>query len=88
MSAMPVTTRDYEARRAPLIAAPTKVNEIKVGETPEMLLYEELAKARIQDLEEGVRAQRYRSDARAVRVARRWSRVAQWASGRSRNHHR
>jgi hypothetical protein len=85
---MPVTTRDYEARRAPLTAAPTKVNEIKVEETPEMLLYEELAKARIQDLEEGVRAQRYRWDARAVRVARWWSQVPHWVRGRSRKLHR
>jgi hypothetical protein len=83
MSVMPVTTRDYEARRAPLTAVPTKVNEIKVEETAEMLLYEELAKARIQDLEEGVRAQRVRGHARAVRAARRWSRVADWASKRS-----
>jgi hypothetical protein len=83
MSVMPVTTRDYEARRAPLKPAPTKVNEIKVEETAEMLLYEELAKARIQDLEEGVRAQRQRGAARAARAARRWSRVAHWASQRS-----
>jgi hypothetical protein len=85
MSATPVTTRDYEARRAPLTAAPTKVNEIKVEETAEMLLHEELAKARIRDLEEGVRAQRHRSAVRAARAARRWSRVADWASRRSHN---
>jgi hypothetical protein len=85
MSAMPVTTRDYEARRAPLTAVPTKVNEIKVEETAEMLLYEELAKARIRDLEEGVRAQRQRGVIRASRASKRWSRVARWASQRSHN---
>jgi hypothetical protein len=83
MSTMPVTTRDYEARRAPLAAAPTKVNEIKVEETAEMLLYEELAKARIQDLERGARAQQLCGNARAARAARGWSRVAHWALQRS-----
>jgi hypothetical protein len=75
-----ITTRDYEARTGSRNVAPTKLNEIKVEETSEMLLYEELSRARIRDLEEGVRAQRARSNARA---ARRWAKVARWAARRA-----
>ncbi|MER7865165.1 MULTISPECIES: hypothetical protein [Amycolatopsis] len=73
-----ITTRDYEARTG--IHAPAELNEIKVEETSEMLLYEELSRARIRDLEEGVRAQRARSGPRA---ARRWTKVARWATRRA-----
>ncbi|MEC3978975.1 hypothetical protein [Amycolatopsis sp. H20-H5] len=80
MIAEPLTTRDYEARTVHQDIAPSKLNEIKVEETSEMLLYEELSKARIRDLEEGVRRQRVRSGPRA---ARRWHRVARWAARRA-----
>ncbi|MEV5717977.1 hypothetical protein AB0L41_29150 [Amycolatopsis mediterranei] len=77
MSVEPVTTRDYEAhpRSEELQLTKTEIEEIS-----EMLLYEELSRARIRDLEEGVRAQRSRSGARA---ARRWTRVARWAARRA-----
>ncbi|MEV6447707.1 hypothetical protein [Amycolatopsis sp. NPDC051716] len=77
MSVEPVTTRDYEAhpRSEELQLTKTEIEEIS-----EMLLYEELSRARIRDLEEGVRAQRARGGARA---ARRWSRVARWAARRA-----
>jgi hypothetical protein len=88
MSAMPVTTRDFESRRISLPVVPTKVNEIKVEETAEMLLHEELAKVRIQELEERIRAHRSRADARSARIARRWRRVSRWANERSRRHQR
>jgi hypothetical protein len=76
MSVEPVTAKDYEARicRAQLQLTKTEIEEIS-----EMLLYEELSRARIRDLEEGVRAQRARGSARAVR---RWTRVARWATRR------
>jgi hypothetical protein len=85
MNITPVTTRDYEARRAPLTAAPTKVNEIKVEETAEMLLYEELSKARIRDLEEEIRSRHLYGNLRAVR---RWQRVSRWAASRARRYER
>ncbi|RSM70142.1 hypothetical protein DL991_38180 [Amycolatopsis sp. WAC 01375] len=75
-----ITTRDYEARTGYRTVAPAKLNEIKVEETSEMLLYEELSRARIRDLEEGVRAQRARSGPRA---SRRWTKVARWATRRA-----
>lgn len=86
MSAMLITTRDYEARRVSPPTMPTKVTEIRTKETTEMLLYEELAKARIRDLEEGVHAGRWRTDARAARTANWRSRVAHWARSRSGRH--
>jgi hypothetical protein len=77
MSVEPVTTRDFEAhtRSKQLQLTKTEIEEIS-----EMLLYEELSRARIRDLEEGVRAQRARGGARAVR---RWTRVARWATRRA-----
>ncbi|GAA4546701.1 hypothetical protein GCM10023192_61920 [Amycolatopsis samaneae] len=80
MSIAPVTTRDYEARTADADRRPTQLKDITTKETNEMLLYEELSRARIRDLEEGVRAQRERG---SVRAARRWSRVARWANRRA-----
>lgn len=76
MSVEPVTTRDYEAR----IDEQLQLTKTEIEEISEMLLYEELSRARIRDLEEGVRAQRARGSARAVR---RWNRVARWASRRA-----
>ncbi|WP_326946445.1 hypothetical protein OG439_45020 [Amycolatopsis sp. NBC_01307] len=76
MSVEPITTRDHEARkRVHLQLTKTEIEEIS-----EMLLYEELSRARIRDLEEGIRTQRARGSARAVR---RWSRVARWAAQRA-----
>lgn len=85
MNITPVTTRDYEARRAPLTAAPTKVNEIKVEETAEMLLYEELSKSRIRDLHEEIRSHQLHGN---LRAARRWRRFSRWAAGRAQRHER
>jgi hypothetical protein len=76
MSVEPVTAKDYEARMCPRL----QLTKTEIEEISEMLLYEELSRARIQDLEEGVRAQRARGGARA---ARRWSRVARWAARRA-----
>jgi hypothetical protein len=77
MSVEPVTTRDHETRTA---GAQLRLTKTETEEISEMLLYEELSRARIRDLEEGVRAQRARGSARAVR---RWSRVARWAAQRA-----
>ncbi|WP_157358505.1 hypothetical protein [Amycolatopsis sp. ATCC 39116] len=49
-------------------------------EITRMLLNEELARARIQDLHDDVRPRSARTNARA---ARRWDRVACWASRRA-----
>ncbi|OXM69025.1 hypothetical protein CF166_22575 [Amycolatopsis sp. KNN50.9b] len=48
-------------------------------EITRMLLNEELARARIQDLHDDVRWQPVRN----ARAARRWDRVARWASRRA-----
>ena len=77
MSVEPVTTRDYEAHTS---SEPLQLTKTEIEEISEMLLYEELSRARIRDLEEGVRAQRARGGARAVR---RWNRVARWAAQRA-----
>ena len=76
MSVEPVTTKDYEVRTCPRL----QLTKTEIEEISEMLLYEELSRARIRDLEEGVRAQRARGSARA---ARRWTRVARWAARRA-----
>ncbi|OXM59423.1 hypothetical protein [Amycolatopsis vastitatis] len=76
MSVEPVTAKDYEARMCPRL----QLTKTEIEEISEMLLYEELSRARIRDLEEGVRAQRARGSARA---ARRWTRVARWAARRA-----
>ncbi|RSM34685.1 hypothetical protein DMA12_47240 [Amycolatopsis balhimycina DSM 5908] len=76
MSVEPVTAKDYEARMSPQL----QLTKTEIEEISEMLLYEELSRARIRDLEEGVRAQRARGSARA---ARRWTRVARWATRRA-----
>ncbi|MEV7099237.1 hypothetical protein AB0M80_41060 [Amycolatopsis sp. NPDC051045] len=77
MSVEPVTTRDYEAHTS---SEQLQLTKTEIEEISEMLLYEELSRARIRDLEEGVRAQRARGSARAVR---RWTRVARWAAQRA-----
>ncbi|MFI5614585.1 hypothetical protein [Amycolatopsis sp. NPDC051903] len=76
-----ITIRDYEARtREPDRAQPLP-QQNDTQETSEMLLHEELSRARIRDLEEEVQAQR---PWRRARAARRWARVARWAADRSR----
>lgn len=80
MSVEPVTAKDYEAR---MCRPQLRLTKTENEETSEMLLYEELSRARIWDLEEGVRAQRARGSARAVR---RWTRVARWAAHRAQRH--
>ncbi|WP_236795319.1 hypothetical protein [Amycolatopsis sp. GM8] len=52
-------------------------------EITEMLMYEELARARIQDMRRDIRAQQERGHARA---ARRWDRMAHWAARRAQRH--
>ena len=75
----PVTTRDYEARNDTDRAHP-QLKQIKIQEPSEMLLYEELSRARIRELENEFEVQRPWRRARAVR---RWSRVARWAADRA-----
>ncbi|WP_246272555.1 hypothetical protein [Amycolatopsis acididurans] len=48
-----------------------------------MLMNEELARARIQELSADLREQRARGNARA---ARRWARMARWATRRARRY--
>lgn len=78
MSVELVTTKDHELRTDTPERTLTSMNESQ--ETSEMLLYEELSRARIRDLEEDIRLQRARGSARA---ARRWARVARWAARRA-----
>ncbi|MEU6645849.1 hypothetical protein ABZ863_25320 [Saccharomonospora sp. NPDC046836] len=61
-------------------SAPTMSKEIT-----QMLLYEELARARIRELH---RSDPGRRDLRRARVARRWDRVARWAARQSRRYDR
>ncbi|MTD59420.1 hypothetical protein [Amycolatopsis pithecellobii] len=56
---------------------------ILTKEITQMLMYEELARARIQDLRREIRAQQERGHHRA---ARRWDRMAYWAARRARHH--
>ena len=77
MSIAPVTTRDYEARTAETDRRPSQLKDITSKETSEMLLYEELSRARIRELQAEIRAQRIGGSARAHR---RWRRVASWAA--------
>lgn len=67
------TTDDARPSAAPVI---TK-------EISEMLMYEELARARIQDMRTQMRDQHARGHARA---ARRWDRMARWARRRAHRH--
>ncbi|GAA4665272.1 hypothetical protein [Amycolatopsis dongchuanensis] len=64
--------------RVQLTAAPVPTKEII-----EMLMQEELARVRIQEMRREVRAQQMRGHARA---ARRWDRMARWASRRADRH--
>ncbi|MGW4490076.1 hypothetical protein ACWEOE_40455 [Amycolatopsis sp. NPDC004368] len=75
-----ITIRDYEARtREPDRAHPLP-KQLDTQETSEMLLHEELSRARIRDLHQESQALR---PWRRARAARRWSRLARWATDRS-----
>ena len=78
MNATPITRKRPEAARVKPAAA-----TIRTKETRRMLMNEELARARIQELRDDLRAQRARRNARA---ARRWDRMASWASRRARRY--
>ncbi|MDT8915830.1 hypothetical protein [Amycolatopsis sp. PS_44_ISF1] len=75
----PITTRDYEARTDTDRAHP-QLKQIKIQEPSEMLLYEELSRARIRQLEHEFAVQR---PWRRARAEHRWSRVARWAADRA-----
>lgn len=49
-------------------------------ETSQMLIYEQLARARIQEQQDALEGRRH---ARRARAARRWDRVARWAAHRA-----
>ncbi|HJQ48386.1 MAG TPA: hypothetical protein VJ870_19000 [Amycolatopsis sp.] len=78
MSATPITRKQPELARVKPSAT-----TISTKETSRMLINEALARARIQELREDIRAQRERSNERA---ARRWDRMARWASRRARRY--
>jgi hypothetical protein len=78
MSATPITRKQPEAVQVKPTAATAMTKEIS-----RMLMNEELARARIQELRDDLRAQRARTNARA---ARRWDRMARWASRRARRY--
>ncbi|WP_199434291.1 hypothetical protein [Qaidamihabitans albus] len=50
-----------------------------------MLIYEELARARIREMHQAVEGRRH---ARRARAARRWDRIARWAENRSGHYRR
>jgi len=75
MSVTPMSRQQPEVARVRPCATPVTIKEIS-----EMLMNEELARARIQELRADLREQRARGNARA---ARRWDRMARWASRRA-----
>ncbi|PRX43556.1 hypothetical protein B0I33_11413 [Prauserella shujinwangii] len=54
--------------------------DMTTQENTQMLIYEELARSRIRELHHGLDGRRY---VRRARAARRWGRLATWASRRS-----
>lgn len=78
MSAVPVTSEKPDTASVRPSSAPVMTKEIS-----EMLINEELARARIQDMRRDIRAQQERGH---VRAARRWDRIARWAARRARQH--
>lgn len=78
MSALPVTIEKPHTADVRPSSAPVMTKELT-----EMLLNEELARARIQDLRRDIRTQQERGHARA---ARRWDRMARWASQQASKH--
>lgn len=71
MSAVPLTPEELTTEPVLCEAMPTLIKE-----TSEMLMYEELARARIRDLNEGTGVQRPHS---ALVTARLWHRMTRWA---------
>ncbi|HVV14431.1 hypothetical protein [Amycolatopsis sp.] len=72
------------AREMPTaVHARPSVTPVTTKEITEMLMHEELARARIQELRADMNAQQARSHARA---ARRWERVSRWAARRARRY--
>ncbi|HKN54905.1 MAG TPA: hypothetical protein VJX66_20560 [Amycolatopsis sp.] len=80
MTVEPITARDYEALTGTPERARVQLTKTEIQETSEMLLYEELSRARIRELQAEIRAQRIGGSARAHR---RWRRVASWAARRA-----
>jgi hypothetical protein len=78
MSAARITRKQSDTVRTRPSVSPVMTKEIT-----EMLMYEELARARIQDMRDDIRVQR--SQGRA-RTARRWNRMARWAAQRAHRH--
>ncbi|WP_020662291.1 hypothetical protein [Amycolatopsis benzoatilytica] len=77
------TTRDYESRTGKTVPVQAKPKQTKSQEISNMLLHEELSRARIRDLITEHEAQR---PWRQARAARRWSRLADWAKSRAERH--
>ncbi|WP_116201904.1 hypothetical protein [Amycolatopsis circi] len=75
-----ITTRDFEARTGKPVRVQPKPKQNKSQETTKMLLHEELSRARIRDL---IAEQEIQRPWRQARAARRWSRVARWATNRA-----
>jgi hypothetical protein len=83
MTVEPITTRDYEARTGSPERTHLQLSKSEHKETSEMLLHEELSRARIRDLREGASARQSLGGARAHR---RWNRLARWAARRAERH--
>ena len=81
MTAGPITIADFEAHTG--IPGRMHVQPLTTfsQETKQMLLYEELSRARIRELHEDVRAQRIRGSERA---RRRWNPISRWVARRAR----
>lgn len=81
-----MSTHTVDRRQAPQAWSCTafdrpQANRDWIQELFEMLLNEELARARIRDWLHEAKGRR---DARVARSARRWGRLAHWAAARSR----
>ncbi|EHR49353.1 hypothetical protein SacmaDRAFT_1064 [Saccharomonospora marina XMU15] len=81
-----MSTHTVDRRRAPQVWSGAefvrpRTTRYRKREFSQMLLNEELARARIRDWLQAAEGQR---DARVARAASRWERLARWASGRSR----
>ena len=78
MSAQPMTSEKPDTTDVRPSSSPVVTKEIA-----EMLMYEELARARIQDMRRDIREQQERRHARA---ARRWDRLSRWALRQARRY--
>ncbi|QWF79046.1 hypothetical protein [Amycolatopsis sp. CA-230715] len=75
MSTTSLTTRKLQPSLGEPSATPIPIKEIT-----EMLIYEELSRARIHDSREATQVRQ----ALDLRSARRWDRIARWAAKRAR----